>query len=300
METQWPQLSYENGKETYNTLHMWTQIIGKIKLATLPWVNHSWHVALYISMRGLTTSVVPYKNQNFQIDFDFIDHTLKIITSRHEVRQFNLGGISVAEFYRKVFTILSELEIDVMIKPVPVEIVNPIPFLEDNVHATYRPEDASAFHKVLLNIQDVMVNFRSKFIGKCSPIHFFWGSFDLAFSRFSGRRAPKHPGGVPNLPDWVAEEAYSHEVSSCGFWTGNDTFPYPAFYAYIYPEPAGYKEAVVLPEEAFYHKDLGEFVLPYNVVQQAEDPAKVLLNFLTSTYKTSSHLANWDKDFLEK
>jgi len=299
MGTTWPELSYADAKDTYNTLHMCTQIVGKIKLATLPWTNHSWHVALYISMNGLTTSVIPYKDQSFQIDFDFIEHALKIVTSGGETRQFDLQGISVADFYAKIFEALSALQIEVKIKPVPVEIKDPIPFKEDTVHATYNVEHVSAFHKALLNIQNVLIEFRSQFKGKCSPVNFFWGSFDVAFSRFSGRKAPKHPGGIPNLPDRVAEEAYSHEVSSCGFWTGNEAVPYPAFYAYIYPEPEGYKNAVVSPGEAFYHKDMGEFILPYEAVQRSEDPAKVLLSFFTTTYNTCSDLAKWDRAALE-
>lgn len=299
MQKQWPALSYEKSKSTYDTLHMWMQIVGKIKLAVLPWINHSWHITLHITPRGLTTQNMPYKEQSFKIDFDFIDHQLKILTSNDEYRSFDLHGISVAEFYNKIFTVLSELKIEVKIRPVPVEIVDPIPFREDSVHATYVEEDVKAFHQALILIQKVFLKFRSGFKGKASPIHFFWGSFDLALSFFSGRRAPRHPGGVPGMPDWVAEEAYCREVSSCGFWTGNQMLPEPAFYCYLYPEPQGYKNAPVHPNKAYFNATLGEFILPYAAVQQSEDPEEYLLQFLRSTYATGVNLAKWDRELLE-
>ena len=299
MQQQWPLLSYEKGKDTYDTLHMWSQIVGKIKLATLPWVNHSWHVALHITPTGLTTQTMPYKDQNFQVDFDFIEHQLKITTSKGKLQKFGLHGISVADFYKKIFGLLHELNIDLSIKPVPVEITNPIPFKEDTIHRSYDEEQVHAFHRALLYIQDTFMKFRGEFKGKCSPIHFFWGSFDMALSFFSGRKAPKHPGGVPGLPDWVAEEAYCREVSSCGFWTGNEAFPQPAFYCYLYPEPEGYKTAKLQPAEASYNTTLGEFILPYSVVQQSEDPEKELLEFLNSTYHAGADLAKWDRETLE-
>lgn len=298
MDTKWPVLSYKEGKATYDTLHMFTQIVGKIKLATLPWVNHSWHVTLHITPTGLTTHNMPYKNENFQIDFDFIEHQLKIKTDKNEFRSFDLRGISVADFYQKIFEKLDELGIEIKIKPVPVELANPIPFKEDTVHATYEDGQVTAFHIALLRIQEVFMEFRSGFKGKCSPIHFFWGGFDLALSFFSGRRAPKHPGGVPGMPDWVAEEAYCREVSSAGFWTGNEMLPEPAFYCYLYPEPEGYKTAKVLPKGAYYHTALGEFILPYSIVQQSKNPGEKLLDFLHSTYNIGADLAHWDKDIL--
>jgi hypothetical protein len=292
MQQQWPILYYKEGKKTYDTLHMWTQIVGKIKLATLPWVNHSWHITLHITPTGLTTQVMPFNNKNFTIDFDFIDHQLKVYTSAGELRRFDLHGVSVAEFYRKIFELLQQLEIDINIKPVPVEIANPIPFEKDTVHFTYDEKQVTAFHQALLKIQDVFMKFRSQFKGKCSPIHFFWGSFDVALSFFSGRRAPKHPGGVPGLPNWVAEEAYCREVSSCGFWTGNDSLPEPAFYCYMYPEPEAYSSGKVLPQEAYYRPELREFILPYSAVQQSGDAEKTLLDFLQSTYSLGADLAN--------
>jgi hypothetical protein len=299
MQQQWPELSYQKGKPTFDTLHMFTQIVGKIKLATLPWVNHSWHVTLHITPAGLTTHTMPFKNKNFQIDFDFIEHQLRITTDKNESASFGMHGISVAEFYKKIFELLNDLEIHVKINPVPVELANPVPFEEDTIHATYDFGQVTAFHAALLKIQEVFMEFRSGFKGKSSPIHFFWGGFDLALSFFSGRRAPKHAGGVPGMPDWVAEEAYCREVSSAGFWTGNETFPEAAFYCYLYPEPDGYKTAKIQPAGAYYNTTLGEFILPYSEVQQSEDPAELLLEFLKSTYKTGAGLANWDRELLE-
>jgi hypothetical protein len=299
MQQEWPHLSYEKGKDTYDTLHMWMQIVGKIKLTTLPWINHSWHVTLHITPSGLTTQTIPYRDQSFQIDFDFLKHHLKIITSNGELRKFDLHKISVADFYKKTFTALNELKIELKINPVPVEIEQPVSFEKDTIHATYDAEQVTAFHKALLRIQNVFMQFRAEFKGKCSPVHFFWGSFDLALSFFSGRKAPRHPGGVPGLPDWIAEEAYSREVSSFGFWPGSAALPRPAFYAYLYPEPEGYKNIKVKPSEAFYHPTLNEYILPYNAVQQSGEPAKMLLEFLHSTYHGGANLANWDRNILE-
>lgn len=299
MEQKWPVLSYEKGKSTYETLRLWTQIVGKIKLAALPWVNHSWHITLHIMPTGLTTGSIRYNDQNFQIDFDFIAHQLKIITSKGENKQFDLHGISVADFYRKIFELLNGLKINLTIKPVPVELVDPIPFEEDTIHSAYEDEQVTAFHKALLNIQDVFMKFRSEFRGKCSPIHFFWGSFDLALSLFSGRNAPKHPGGVPGMPNWVAEDAYCKEVSSCGFWTGGEDLKEVVFYCYLYPEPKGYKSAKVQPQEAYYHQTMGEFILPYSAVQSAEKPDDKLIEFLHSTYNIGADLAGWDRESLE-
>jgi hypothetical protein len=299
MEQNWPTLSYEKGKPTYETVQLWSQIVGKIKLAVLPWVNHSWHIALQITATGLTTGSMHYNDQNFQIDFDFTVHQLKIRTSNGETRQFDLHGISVAGFYKKIFEVLTDLKIDVTIKPIPVELADPIPFEQDTIHASYEDEQISAFHKALLNMQDVFMKFRAEFRGKCSPIHFFWGSFDLALSFFSGRTAPKHPGGVPGMPNWVAEDAYCREVSSCGFWTGGGGLNEAAFYCYLYPEPEGYKNAKVKPDEAYYHRTLGEFILPYSAVQSAEKPSDKLIEFLHSTYSIGANLAKWDRASLE-
>lgn len=300
MENQWPKLSYEKGKDTYATLHMWTQIVGKIKLAVAPWINHSWHITLHLSPTGLSTLEMPYKNKNFQIDFDFIDHKLNVMTSDGELRDFDLEGNSVADFYRKLLQVLAELNIHLEINSTPVEMENPIPFEKDTKNNTYEKAQTADLHQALLKMQNVLTHMRCDFIGKCSPVHFFWGSFDLAVSRFSGRTAPTHPGGIPYLADWVVEEAYSHEVASFGFWPGSEALPEANFYAYIYPAPEGYKNAKVKPQEAYFHDNLGEFVLPYDVVQKSEKPEKILLEFLNSTYEAAASLANWDRDALEK
>ena len=300
MELDLPALSYQDAKETYATLHLWTQIIGKIKLAALPWVNHSWHVTLFVTPSGLTTSHLSDGKHHFQIDFDFIKHTLKIKTGAGNTAWFSLEGISVADFYTKTFAALKSLGIEVKINPMPNELADVVPFYNDTVHCTYNPEYATALHRALLFSQDILTRFRSEFIGKASNVHFFWGSFDLAVSRFSGRLAPKHPGGIPHLPDWVAQEAYSHEVSSCGFWPGNDSLPFAAFYSYIYPEPDGFSKAKVEPADAYYHPGLGEFILPYEAVRASADPGETLLSFLHSTYNAAASLANWDREALER
>jgi Family of unknown function (DUF5996) len=299
MNATWPILSYKDAKETYETWHLWTQIIGKIKLAKLPWINHSWHVTFLVTPTGLTTLSLPDEQQPFQIDFNIIHHQLMISTQSGESRQFGLAGLSVADFYSQVLEALQELGIAATINPVPNELEVAIPFDQDTTHKTYIPEQAAAFHQALLLSQEVLTRFRARFVGKCSPVHFFWGGFDLAVSRFSGRKAPKHPGGVPHLPDWVAQEAYSHEVCSCGFWPGNELLPEAAFYTYIYPEPEGFKDARVEPAAAYYHEDLREFILPYEKVRQSPDPEKALMDFLQSTYEAAADLAHWDRENLE-
>ena len=299
MEPKWPELSYEKGRTTYETLHLFTQVVGKIKLECLPWQNHSWHVTLKFTPTGLTTCTLPYKNKFFQLNLDLTGHKLEILTSDGKIREFGLFGLSVAGFYQKVWGLLKELDIEIKIYTKPVELKDPIRFEKDNIHNTYDPEQALALHQAMLVMQEVFFEFRCKFKGKSSEVHFFWGSFDLAVSFFSGRRAPKHPGGIPNLADWVAEEAYSHEVMSFGFWPGSEALPEAAFYTYLYPEPVGYKDASPEPPEASYHPNLREFVLPYKVVQQAKDPAAKLREFFDSTYAFGSALANWDRESLE-
>lgn len=299
MDPSWPELSYEKGKETYATLHMWTQIIGKIKLAVMPWINHSWHITLHLTPTGLTTRDMPYKNKNFQIDFDFFKHQLRIVTSAGEIKEFDLEGNSVADFYEKTFSTLKEMDIDIEINTMPVEMENPVRFEEDTQNNTYEKEQAEALFQALLKMQNVMTHMRCNFTGKCSPVHFFWGSFDLAVSRFSGRTAPTHPGGIPYLADWVAEEAYSHEVSSFGFWPGSEALPDASFYAYLYPAPEGYSDVKVQPDGAYFHKNLGEFILPYSVVQQANNPVEMLTEFMNSTYEAGAKLADWDRKSLE-
>ena len=295
----WPSLPYAEWKDTSTTLHMWTQIVGKIRLAQMPWMNHAWHVALYVTSRGLSTMPMPYGARTFQLDFDFIDHQLFIETSDGDVQTIALRPRSVADFYRELFSELRDVGIDITIRTTPNELENPIPFDQDEVHAAYDAEYAHRFWCALVQIDRVFKQFRARFYGKCSPVHFFWGSFDLAVTRFSGRTAPRHPGGVPNCPDWVTCDAYSYEVSSCGFWPGGDAMPYPLFYSYVYPEPAGFAQAVVRPAQAVYDNTMREFVLPYDVVRQADSPDAVLLDFLQSTYEAATELGKWDRSALE-
>jgi hypothetical protein len=298
-QNDWPELPTAEWRETYATLHLWTQIVGKIRLTRSPWLNHSWHVALYVTPRGLTTSPIPNDAGSFQIDFDFIDHVLRIATSEGRQRQFALPGHSVASFFATVKTELAELGIAVAIDETPNELPDPIPFPQDTVHASYDAGAVQRFQKILVNADRVFKHFRTGFLGKASPVHFFWGSFDLAVTRFSGRAAPRHPGGVPHLPDAVATEAYSHEVSSAGFWPGGGAVDYPAFYSYAYPEPQGFRTAAVMPEAAFFSEALSEFVLPYDAVRTAADPDAALLAFLQSTYEAAANAAKWDRDTLE-
>jgi hypothetical protein len=298
-QSPWPELPTAAWRETYATLHLWTQIIGKIRLARSPWLNHSWHVALYVTARGLTTSPIPDGTRTFQIDLDLIDHALRISTSGGVVRQFALAGHSVAGFYAAVMSDLAGLGIDVVIDEMPNELPEPVRFSQDNRHATYDPDAVRRLFQILVNADSVFKQFRTGFLGKASPVHFFWGSFDLAATRFSGRRAPRHPGGVPHLSDEVACEAYSHEESSAGFWPGSGAIDYPAFYSYAYPEPAGFRAAPVRPDAAFFSEALGEFILPYDAVRTSAQPEQTLLDFLQSTYEAAANAAKWDRDTLE-
>jgi hypothetical protein len=266
----------------------------------MPWINHSWHVTLYVTARGLTTGSIPGGRGAFQMDFDFLDHRLRVQTSDGAVRSIELRPRSVADFYREVMTTLRELGLELSIHRVPNEIEDATPFDEDELHASYDADAAYRCWRVLVNAERVFTQFRARFVGKCSPVHFFWGSFDLAVTRFSGRTAPPHPGGVPHLPDWVAREAYSHEVSSAGFWPGGGAVPYPVFYAYAYPEPPGFRDAPVGPAAASYNSTLGEFLLPYDAVRTADAPDAVLLEFLESTYAAAADRAGWDRPSLER
>jgi hypothetical protein len=279
---------------------MWTQIAGKIRLTKSPWVNHSWHVTLYVTATGLTTSPIPYDDRTFQIDFDFVRHQLILESSDGSSGSFPLQAQSVAAFYRRLMQEMGRLDIHVDIHKKPNEVMDAIRFDEDESHSAYDPEYANRFWRILVQADRVFKRFRGGFIGKCSPVHFFWGAPDLAVTRFSGRRAPEHPGGVPNLPDSVAREAYSHEVSSCGFWPGGGPVPYPVFYSYAYPEPNGFSASAVKPAEAFYSTDLREFILPYETVRQAESPDNTLLDFLQTTYEAAANLAKWDRKELEQ
>ena len=297
---QWPKLSLDQWQDTYETVHLWSQIVGKVRLSQTPWVNHSWHVPLYVTARGLTTSLIPYGTRAFEIDIDFSDHRLHIATSSGERCSFELRPMSVAEFYRNLMRGLGELGIEPRIWQIPVEIPEPVqPFSKNETQASYDPEAVGRFWQTLIQIHRVFTEFRARFIGKVSPVHFFWGAFDLAVTRFSGRTAPKHPGGAPNCADWVMEEAYSHEVSSAGFWPGAGLGE-AAFYAYAYPQPDGFSDYSVRPEAAYYHKELGEFILPYEFVRTADEPDAVLLDFLQSTYEAAADLAGWDRNQLER
>jgi Family of unknown function (DUF5996) len=298
-EAAWPELPTAGWGDTYATLHLWTQIVGKIRLSRTPWLNHSWHVTLYVTARGLTTSPIPDGARSFEIEFDFIDHALRISISSGARRQFPLAGHSVASFYVLLIAALADLGIHVTIDEMPNELPEPVKFSDDSVHAFYDGDAARRFFRILVSADRVFKQFRSGFLGKASPVHFFWGSFDLAVTRFSGRPAPRHPGGVPHLSDAVASEAYSHEVSSAGFWPGSGAIDYPAFYSYAYPEPAGFRTTKVKPDAAFFHEALGEFVLPYDAVRTAADPDRALLDFLQSTYEAAANAAKWDRDALE-
>jgi hypothetical protein len=295
----WPELPYAAWKDTAATLQLWTQVVGKVRLALTPWLNHSWHVTLYVTARGLSTGAMPAFDRTLQIDFDFIDHVLWLRLSDGQFRQVVLKPMPVAEFYREVIAALRALGVDVRINEMPNEIADAVRFPDDTVHASYDAGAVGRFHRVLVSCNDVFAHFRTGFLGKASPVHFFWGSFDLAVTRFSGRTAPPHPGGVPNLPDTVAREAYSHEVSSAGFWPGGGAIDYPAFYSYAYPAPQGFAEAKVQPGEAFFSKELGEFVLPYDAVRSAREPARALMDFLQTTYDAAADLGRWDRAALE-
>ncbi len=295
----WPRLPYEEWADTCTTLHLWLQIVGKVRLARTPWVNHQWHVTLYLTSRGLTTSPIPHSGRTFQIDLDFIDHRLRIKGSEGEVGDMELRPRSVADFHDRLLEELGNLGYPVEIHGTPNELPDPVPFAEDHDNASYDAEAANRFWRVLTAADRVFKDFRGRFIGKSSPVHFFWGAMDLAVTRFSGERAPEHPGGIPHLPDWVTREAYSHEVSSAGFWPGGPSHPEPIFYAYAYPEPEGYRKASVSPEGAVWSRELQEFILPYEVVRSAEEPEAALMAFLQSTYNHAADLGDWDRADLE-
>lgn len=295
----WPVINYDNWKETLATVHLWTQIVGKIRLRKMPWLNHSWHVTLYVSPSGLTTDSIPYQHGIFQIDFDFIQHQLIITTSTGKRETLELRPRTVASFYKELFEKLSSMEIDVMINTVPCELENVIPFEQDEVHQSYDGASMFNYWQALVRIHAVFTRFRASFTGKVSPVHFFWGAFDLAVTRFSGKDAPVHPGSAPNMAAVIMQEAYSKEVSSCGFWPGNDQYPQAAFYAYCYPSPADFASQPVQPEGAFYSQEMGEFLLPYEVVQSSDNPEQALLSFLQSTYEAAAITGNWNREELE-
>jgi hypothetical protein len=300
VSTAWPELSLEAWSDTCTALHLWTQIVGKIRLAQSPWVNHSWHVTLHVTPRGLTTGSIPHGTRTFQIDFDFVDHELVVLANDGRSGGIGLAPQSVAEFHRALMELMDSLGLHVRIHPKPNEVANPVRFDRDVAPRPYDREYANRYWRILLQADRVFEEFRGRFIGKCSPVHYFWGAPDLAVTRFSGRVAPAHPGGIPNLPDSVTREAYSHEVSSAGFWPGGGPIPHAAFYSYTYPEPAGFRDARVKPDAAFWSKDLGEFVLPYDAVRLSKSPDATLLDFLQTTYEAAADAAKWDRASLER
>jgi Family of unknown function (DUF5996) len=294
----WPELTLSRWEDTRSTFHMWTQIVGKVRLALEPMMNHWWQVPLYVSSRGLTTSLMHAGDLGLEMEFDLIAHGLMLRTTEGRHGEVRLEPQSVARFYEATMAALGGLGIEVSLMARPVEVVEAIPFAEDEVHHAYDADAVHDFWLALVQAHRVMTRFRNRFVGKASPVHFFWGAPDLATTRFSGREAPKHPGGAPNCADWVMELAYSHEVSSCGFWPGGSDEG--SFYSYAYPEPAGYTEWPVEPEAASYDPALGEFILPYEAVRTAADPDAVLLSFLQSTYEAAAELASWDRAALER
>jgi len=294
----WPDLPYAAWRDTLQTVHLWTQIVGKVRLTLTPWLNHSWHVPLYVTARGLGTSPIPIGEEILEIDFDFIAHRLGVRTSRGEEVGFSLKPMPVAEFYRHLFELLGLIGISVTIDDLPSEMTGVPRYSQDRAHASYDAEAVHRFWRALVQADRVFKLFRSGFLGKASPVHFFWGSFDLATTRFSGRTAPRHPGGVPGLPDAVACEAYSHEECSAGFWPGNEAFPQAAFYSYAYPEPPGYRDRAMTPG-AHFDTTLGEFILPYDAVRTAADPDALLLDFLSTTYAAAAAAGGWDRAALE-
>jgi hypothetical protein len=294
----WPELTAANVQPTAETLQLWTQIVGKVRLAQTPWLNHSWHVTLYVSARGFTTSLIPHDGGGIELEFDFIGQVLAILSSDGGERRIPLRSGPLSRFYPEVMDALASLGAEVQISAAPNELPEAIPFAEDHAERPYDPDAALALWRAMVRIEAVFARFRTRFLGKCSPVHLFWGAFDLAVTRFSGRRAPLHPGGIPHLPDAVTREAYSHEVSSAGFWPGGNGIE-PSFYSYAYPAPEAFAEARVLPSAARFSPDLGEFLLPYEAVRTAGDPDAILLAFLQSAYDAAADLGHWDRRQLE-
>jgi hypothetical protein len=296
----WPPLPLDSWRDTYTTLHMWTQVVGKTRLALAPMENHWWQVAMYVTPRGLTTSPMPHGKRTFAVDFDFLDHELRVTTSDGASRTLPLIPRSVADFYAAYVALLDSLDLKVKIWPVPVEVENSIRFPDDHVHASYDADSAGRFWRLLMQADRVLKRFRGRFLGKASPVHFWWGGFDLAATRFSGRRAPPYPGGVPNVGSWVMEEAYSHECSSLGFWPGGGPIAEPVFYAYAYPEPDGFRSYPIKPAAARWSEEMREFVLPYEAVRTAPSPDEAVLDFAQSTYAAAADRASWDRAALER
>jgi Family of unknown function (DUF5996) len=296
----WPRLPLAEWQDTQATLHRWLQMVGKTRLSLAPPVNHWWHVTLYLTSRGLTTSPMPYAGRSVEVELDFIDHNLLVRTSEGTTRALALTPRSVAEFYREYTALLDSLGIRARIRPIPNELEDALPFPDDHQHQSYDPEYAGRCWRILSQASRVLQDFRGRFLGKCSPVHFFWGAFDLACTRFSGRPAPPHPGGVPHFPDSAVREAYSHECISAGWWPGGGPLGEAAFYSYGYPEPPGFAEARIRPAEAYYHEGLREFILPYEAVRTAQRPDELLLQFFQATYEAGAELGGWDRRSLER
>jgi Family of unknown function (DUF5996) len=301
-ETAWPQLTLNEWAPTQATLHRWVQIVGKTRLALAPMQNHWWQVVLYVTDRGLTTSPIPYNGRTFDISFDFVDHRLAAVTSEGDERAISLAPMSVAEFYGEYMSMLRSLDIEVHLYGKPVEIADATPFAKDSTHASYDADAAHRCWRILLNADRVFREFRGRFLGKSSPSHFWWGGFDLACTRFSGRRGPDYAGAIPNCPDYVMKEAYSHECISAGWWPGSVGSPVtePSFYAYSYPEPPGFDVASVAPAGAYYHREMREWFLPYELVRTSSDPDQAILDFLQTSYEAGANLAKWDRAALER
>jgi hypothetical protein len=299
MTQAWPDIPYLPWKDTCATLHLWVQIVGKYRLARTPWVNHSWHATLYVTPRGLTTSAIPAGDRSVEFEFDFVEHKLNGCVSDGARQSFALGPMTVAEFHARFIALTDALGVRAKFNGTPNEVPDPVPFAADTQHASYDAEAVTRFWRALVEVDRVLKIFRTGFLGKVSPAHLFWGSFDMAVTRFSGRVAPPHPGGIPALPDTVTREAYSHEVSSAGFWPGGGPVDHAAFYSYAYPSPAGFAQQKVVPDAAFFHEQLSEFILPYDAVRTAADPDEALLAFLESTYAAAADTGGWDRAALE-
>ncbi|HEY5083751.1 MAG TPA: DUF5996 family protein [Rhizomicrobium sp.] len=294
----WPELEYREWRETALALQLWLQVAGKVRLALTPWLNHSWQVPYYVTARGLATSPIPYDGRIFDLEFDFVSHRVVGRDSSGVVSEFPLDAMSVADFYRKLVALLAALEVQARITPLPSELIGAVPFEQDDARRPYDSASVQRFWRILVTADHLFKLFRTSFLGKASPVHLFWGGFDLAVTRFSGRRAPLHPGGIPGLSDRVTREAYSHEVSSAGFWPGNDAYPHAAFYSYAYPEPKGFRDAA-MPPGATYEAQLGEFILPYDIVRKSPAGGKLVMDFLQASYAAAADLGKWDRAALD-
>jgi hypothetical protein len=299
MSEAWPDIPYESWKDSCTTLHLWTQIVGKYRLRRAPWINHGWQATFYVTARGLTTSLIPVGSRGVQFDFDFVSHELIGAVTDGSRRTFALEPMTVAEFYKRFRALTDELGVGTKINGTPNEVADAVPFERDGTHGSYDADAVTRYWRTLVQVDRVLKYFRTGYLGKVSPVHLFWGSFDLAVTRFSGRAAPPHPGGIPGLPDAVTREAYSHEVSSAGFWPGGGPVEYAAFYSYTYPTPEGFSAQPVVPRDAFFDAKAGEFLLPYSVVRNALDPDQALLSFLDTTYDAAARLGHWDRAALE-